>query len=320
MIRTNTVFILGAGASKPYGYPTAAELRTNICNDFPGMIKNLSFAPAPVSASIRKARMIHEAELLADKFKKSSTPSIDLFLARNPEYSDIGRSAIVTCILKKEKASHFREDMDDKYISQDWYSYIFHKMTEELIEPGSFEQFKENRVTFITFNYDRSLEFFLHQSLSNSFGRAPGKEIVAQLNEIPILHVYGSVDRLPWQGDGSDYSANYSSLEVERMSKNINIVYEGSANDLRIRSAIEKSEQIFFLGFGYATENLKVLGIQKRLSRVQRIHGTALGSTGKERTVIEDRLRAWFAEPPQTLLYHVIIKGCNCLQLLREHL
>jgi len=30
----NTVFILGAGASKPYGYPTGQELREYICKEF----------------------------------------------------------------------------------------------------------------------------------------------------------------------------------------------------------------------------------------------------------------------------------------------
>lgn len=37
MINTPTVFILGAGASVPYGYPTGASLRAsiirNFCND-----------------------------------------------------------------------------------------------------------------------------------------------------------------------------------------------------------------------------------------------------------------------------------------------
>lgn len=31
MITENTIFILGAGASKPYGFPTGAELREQIC-------------------------------------------------------------------------------------------------------------------------------------------------------------------------------------------------------------------------------------------------------------------------------------------------
>ena len=31
MLTYNTVFILGAGASKPFGFPTGAELKNNIC-------------------------------------------------------------------------------------------------------------------------------------------------------------------------------------------------------------------------------------------------------------------------------------------------
>jgi hypothetical protein len=37
----NTVFILGAGASTPYGYPTGQELRDYICKEFQINLQNL---------------------------------------------------------------------------------------------------------------------------------------------------------------------------------------------------------------------------------------------------------------------------------------
>ena len=40
MITEKTVFILGAGASKPYGFPTALELRKDIIYKFPNLYKN----------------------------------------------------------------------------------------------------------------------------------------------------------------------------------------------------------------------------------------------------------------------------------------
>jgi len=35
MITEDTVFILGAGASFPYGYPTGQGLRIQLCKEFP---------------------------------------------------------------------------------------------------------------------------------------------------------------------------------------------------------------------------------------------------------------------------------------------
>lgn len=41
MIEQNAVFILGAGASVPYGYPTGQGLRADICKDFEKRIVSL---------------------------------------------------------------------------------------------------------------------------------------------------------------------------------------------------------------------------------------------------------------------------------------
>jgi len=41
MIEHNTVFILGAGASVPYGYPTGNKLRHDIIFSAKGMLENL---------------------------------------------------------------------------------------------------------------------------------------------------------------------------------------------------------------------------------------------------------------------------------------
>jgi len=38
----STILILGAGASKPYGYPTAGELRNDIIKEYPGVIRETS--------------------------------------------------------------------------------------------------------------------------------------------------------------------------------------------------------------------------------------------------------------------------------------
>jgi len=129
MIDTDTVFILGAGASVPYGYQTGAELRAEICSEFQGKYDQIS--PKGISGHINFALSSEGAIKFAQAFKKSSTPSIDLFLARNPEYSEIGKIAIVLSILDAERKSEFREDIDIKFQKQDWYSYLYRRMTKK---------------------------------------------------------------------------------------------------------------------------------------------------------------------------------------------
>ena len=46
MIKEETVFILGAGASCPYGYPDGKELREQICSNFARESKTYFLAQA----------------------------------------------------------------------------------------------------------------------------------------------------------------------------------------------------------------------------------------------------------------------------------
>ncbi len=110
MIREETIFILGAGASKPYGYPTGAELRKKIINKF----RNQYHSNTVVFEQINtfKEDLINHSESFLNKFELSSTKSIDLFLSRNPKFMDIGKLAIKLSIYNSELESKFREKVD----------------------------------------------------------------------------------------------------------------------------------------------------------------------------------------------------------------
>lgn len=72
-----TVFVLGAGASVPYKYPSGAQLRTDICKKFVDDYEPL------LSESLIPEQEIEVAKDFVDTFNKSGTESIDLFLSRN---------------------------------------------------------------------------------------------------------------------------------------------------------------------------------------------------------------------------------------------
>jgi hypothetical protein len=93
MIKEKTVFILGAGAGVPYGYPTGEGLRKYIRSDFTSRFKDL--CNHLISASSRNI-WLDKVEKFTKSFNDSSNLSIDLFLARNVEYLDIWKLGTAT--------------------------------------------------------------------------------------------------------------------------------------------------------------------------------------------------------------------------------
>lgn len=309
MINDDILFILGAGASKPYGYPTGEELRVDICKNFANRIFNY-YRP---KISFDNAESIRDESLKFTKiFSNSSTLSIDLFLARNSIYSDIGKKAICFSILEAEKNSKFRENMKEK--NQDWYSYLFKIMTNNLSSPDSYQSFGENKVAFITFNYDRSLEYFFYESLSNSFSLAPHDVIVKELEKIRIYHVYGIIDKLTWQGGSTPYRGPYKNDYINKLKDNIKIIYEkNNSNITELKTEIIRAKIIFSLGFAYAPENLNLLDIPRFFTDEKQVYGTAFCFTKNEILKIKDKLS-------RHNRIKAIIEDLDCINLLRNYL
>ena len=96
MITENTVFILGAGASKPYGFPTALELRKDIIYSFTSDFQNaLTKFNQSSGDNLQFSPAIKE---LIETFRLSSTKSIDLFLSRNKKYYELGKAILAFLI------------------------------------------------------------------------------------------------------------------------------------------------------------------------------------------------------------------------------
>lgn len=323
MIDIPTVFILGAGSSKPYGYPTGAELRkiiiTEFYNELSILLKQSSIPPD------KKQSHLREAKKFIDAFDKSSIVSIDKFLSLNPIFSYYGKIAIIVSIYKKEKLSKFREEVDPK---QDWYTLLFNRMISTFDKSSDFDKFCENKVAFITFNYDRSFEYFIYESFyyTSWENRHEIESASLDINYInrnkyipfPFIHVYGQVDKIK-EFDGSDYREKFDFSDIEKLSENIRVIGERANNIDEIKRIITESERIFFLGFGYAKENMDSIGILDIINEKWQIYGTAKGMTAKEIRDVQSTIKKYFPTPlslrPEP---HIEIK--NCYELLREYL
>jgi hypothetical protein len=286
MIEKRTVFILGAGVSCPYGFPTAGELRTAILAGLSGWYGVLVD---------REARRAHEGypdipvvlEFL-NEFRGSNADSVDLFLSRWPRFQTIGKLAILLGILQKEKNSC--SDDKAKDTDRDWYFHLYKRLAGDLTGRDGYQGFGRNKIAFITFNYDRSLEHFLFESLVHSFEGADTQAVKSQIDRIPIVHVYGRLAPLPWQEDDKSKVVGYGDYpsvspgNALGMIGNLFVVYEERTSPAleEARKHIQAADRIFFLGFGYAKENLEVLGFPDVLKPSHQIFGTAMGWNARE--------------------------------------
>lgn len=266
MITEPTVFVLGAGASMPYGYPSGSELRDTICeylsSNESSQFKYL-YELGCKAADIRKFRT---ALLYSGK------PSVDAFLEYRPEFLEIGRTAIAQVLIPCEQMSKLFTRSPSKKNDDRWYEYFYQQLD------APFENFDQNKVSIITFNYDRSLEHFLFTSLKHSYGKTD-EECASKLQNIPIVHVYGQLDYLPWQKDGGrQYNYHYVVDDLLKSAKEIKIVHEDVdlQNDpafTKANSVLNEAKQIYFLGFGYHPQNVERLNIPS--SSVKTHAGTA---------------------------------------------
>ena len=169
MITSSTLFILGAGANVPYGFPDAKNLRNTICDNYAyqcmEILPNNKGYNQYDNKFEKEARKAFATNFVT-AFQKSNLISIDLFLSLNPEYSDSGKAAIVLNILKAE-----REHLENKvlYNKDDWFQYLFNRTMEGIYNRDKLLLYKENKIGFLTFNYDRLLEQYYVESLLNSF-------------------------------------------------------------------------------------------------------------------------------------------------------
>lgn len=321
MITQETLFVLGAGASKPYGFPTGKELRAYVCQDFPNQFSDVLSKDRNIHSKVD--RLVADAQDLAKKFKSSNIPSIDQFLALSPRYSSIGKQAIIMNILRCEHNSAFGLGLNEESQSQDWYSLLYARMTEGLSSPADYEKFGQNKISFITFNYDRSLEHFLYTSLLNSFGESDKlREIASNVRDyipFPFIHIYGQVDQPVWLG-GVDYAPDLDYPRIEQFEGNIKLIGERTKEQKEeISRLFLKAERIFFLGFGYAPENMEAMGFPLTFRKRKSVYGTAKAFTKKEREFTTDTLGKSLIFEGESDIKPQIVDS-DCYRLLRDFL
>ena len=184
MITTPTVFVLGAGASVDFDFPVGKDLLQRVVEH----LRTTTQIRDNVLASGFSAKEVDE---FSDALRFSAEWSIDAFLEKRPAFMNIGKAAMAAELILREQT----ERIFSMTGVLNWMQYLVGKM-----QGSSFEAFADNKVTFVTFNYDRVLEHYLCTALENAWGKTQD-EVGALLRKMPIIHLHGQLGFLPWQSD-----------------------------------------------------------------------------------------------------------------------
>ncbi len=290
------LFVLGAGASAPYGFPVGAELKKLLIR-----ASLTDFAGHPVFQRVQPA----DYDDFSRIFEFSRTPSIDLFLTRNPQFALLGKLAIGHFILEAERRSFARHQV----VEDDWYAVLYQRLTSGLYRKEETARVLES-FEVISFNYDRSLEHFLSTSLYYSFFHPRQSFETADLSLVPRLqleHMYGTLGPITEVPYGN--AAAWDHQMDERLLLNLKTSYDQRQGVRRLQERFDRAERIYFLGFGFGAENLRNLGLAEVDLAGKDVFGTVVGFEAAE----VERIAAPFAGARR-----VVLESVNCSLLLRR--
>ncbi len=311
MFNSKTLFIVGAGASKEAGLPTGNELTATIAKMVD--IKFRNFEQFSGEVEIVDALRSHardgdiEPYLDACWHIRNAMPqaiSIDEFIDQqgDDKIEICGKLAIVRSILKAENNSVLFFDerqgdstLDFRKLQGTWYNNFMQILAEGRRKANVNQLFEG--VSIITFNYDRCIEHFLFHALQNYYGIQP-TEAADIMQELKIIHPYGMVGSMQWQGDGGGrpFGINVGGERLLSLAGQIK-TYTERVDDraalAEIHQVVQEAEIVVFLGFAFHKQNMDLMK-STQFNKVQRVFASATGLSDDALVVVNQRIREMF--------------------------
>jgi len=281
-----TVFIIGAGASNEIGMPIGIDLRNSIVDILTAVkgsfseTDNASYLNYPDYIVLAREGILeyykYESKNI-DKIRSSLediiqslelTSSIDnlLYDFRNsPEIQAIGKTAIVSAILKAESVCALGNNSEHNEIKPSLEGTWYHSLFLELNKQANLSEFvrRLKDIYFIIFNYDRTLEYYFYNSIMR-FYKTNANETAEIVNNMNIYHPYGQTGYLEFQKNHIKNSfGNPQSNNAVLLSSLIKtFMLDNIATDEEYKKACDflyDSEKVIFLGFAFYPQNIDLL-------------------------------------------------------------
>ena len=318
------VFIIGAGCSVPYGFPTGATLMQNLKNfdygrKFPRdpndssdiflvdlYQEHFGYSSTdnkrqygkdyawvfpytehenfynqlmdgivlPFSQSIRRSMMVSTDEFLKNRLGQKQN-----------DQADFGKRLIAYEILKAEQES--TKPLKDKWLGNiDWIQHLLSRIDQQ---PNWEEVLKQT--VFLTFNYDRVLEYciFLYLTSDKQYADADAHAFIKEMQIHHVNGFIGSLEEIPF---GAVENGKY-----QEIAKRMETVWEKRQNrdeseKEKYQGFLKSAERVYFLGFSYIPDNLESIGIPwgAGIIRNAKVYATAMNLSSQNRLRISTYL------------------------------
>ena len=311
------VFIIGAGCSVPYGFPTGAMLMQKLKNfnygrKFPRdgdstsdiflvdlYQEHFGYSSAdnrrqygkdytwvlpysehedlynrlmdeivlPFSQSIRYSMMVSTDEFLKNRLGQKQNEQVDF-----------GKRLIAYEILTAEQTS--------RLWNIDWIQHLLSQIDQQ-------DNWKEilKQTVFLTFNYDRVLEYciFLYLTSDKQYSDADAHAFIKDMKIFHVNGFIGSLEEIPF---GAVENGKY-----QEIAKRMETVWEKRRNrdeseKEKYQGFLKNAERVYFLGFSYIPDNLESIGIPRgaEIIRNAKVYATAMGLSSQNRLRISTYL------------------------------
>jgi hypothetical protein len=326
MLKQPTLFVAGAGASKEFGLPVGGELASQISisldirfgefgQSWEGQGDRQIFSVIQQAAREQSSNVndfLHACWLVRDGIQLSY--SIDNFLdkhAHEPKVQHVGRLAIVKRILEAERASKLFVKPDNTYntinfqgLADTWIVALF-KMIQDRVRLDAVSTFFQD-VRIITFNYDRCIEHFFFHALKRNYGIGD-REAAEVMRGLEIMHAYGRVGRLPWEGHSSEPEVAFGEGDRAPLAllwPGIR-TYADDRSDGQVVETIQEwvrqSDLTVFLGFSYQERNMDLLG-ETPMRTEHTVLGSTYGISNYNAAAIQSDVIERFGEATKTIM------------------
>jgi hypothetical protein len=236
--------------------------------------------------------------------------------------------AIVKTILESERTSSVfidgsmvpHEFQNRTVVMASWLNAFMYLLSEGVQKNKNIDGIFEN-VSIVNFNYDRCIEQFLYLALQQLFVIREDRA-AELLSKLTIIHPYGIVGNLPWQGGlRVPFGSTIQPAELIKAAQKIRTFNEQIDDDAlltRLSQVISEAKRIVFLGSHFHNQNMALLkSVEPARGGEVRVFGTAFNRSSADVTIIDRQIRTMLKARGGTWDIQ-ILRQLDCSGLFKE--